>query len=282
MLIPYNRIMTMLGMVKGPLVSAWVQDYLDTIEQEVVQHRENAEILWTNFENALDDAFKDTNEEDDAITRLEHLEMKKGNLAQYTAKFNRLRKKAGWDADSNGTIRMYKRGLDLGLLTSMLKQVGANPNTLRGWQELATQHHDVYQQLKHEISFRKDVPRLASQLMAKKKETPPQKDPWAMDIDATRTDSVKADEKQRLRKEGRCFFCKEQGHLSRDCPKKKGQSNPKPPQQPRARANRKEDDKTTQVGNDDDPIQMLRSIRAKIGKGAFNGALDGLVEEEDF
>jgi Retrotransposon gag protein len=138
MLIPYNHVMTMLGMVKGPLVSAWVQDYLDTVEQEVVQHGENAEILWTNFKDALDNTFKDTNEEDNAITRLEHLEMKKGNLAQYTAKFNRLRKKAGWDADSNSTIRMYKRGLDLGLLTSMLKQVGANPNTLRGWQELAT------------------------------------------------------------------------------------------------------------------------------------------------
>jgi Zinc knuckle len=177
---------------------------------------------------------------------------------------------------------MYKRGLDLGLLTSMLKQVGANPNTLKGWQELATQHHDAYQQLKHEISFRKDVPRWASQLMAKKKDTPPQKDPWAMDIDVTRTDSAKADEKQRLRREGRCFFCKEQGHLSRDCPKKKGQNNLKLPQQPRVRANKKEDDETTQVGDDEDPIQMLRSIRAKIGKGAFNGALDGLVEEEDF
>jgi hypothetical protein len=31
MLIPYNHVMTMLGMVKGPLVSAWVQDYLDTL-----------------------------------------------------------------------------------------------------------------------------------------------------------------------------------------------------------------------------------------------------------
>jgi Zinc knuckle len=31
--------------------------------------------------------------------------------------------------------------------------------------------------MKHEISFRKDVSRWASQLMAKKKETIPQKDP---------------------------------------------------------------------------------------------------------
>jgi hypothetical protein len=80
--------------------------------------------------------------------------------------------------------------------------------------------------------------------MAKKKETIPQKDPWAIDINVTRTNSAKVDEKQRLRREGQCFFCKEQGHLSRDCPKKKGQNNPKPPQQPRARASKKEDDET--------------------------------------
>jgi hypothetical protein len=76
----------------------------------------------------------------------------------------------------------------------MLKQVGQNPMTMKGWQELATKHHDTYQQLKHEISFQKDVPRWASQLMSKKKEATPQKDPWAMDIDVTRTDLAKADE----------------------------------------------------------------------------------------
>jgi hypothetical protein len=162
MLIPYNHVMTMLGMVKGPLVSAWVQDYLDMIKQEVIQHEENAEILWHNFENALDDTFKDTNEEDDTITKLEHLEMKKGNLAQYNADFNLLRKKARWDADSSGIIRMYKRRLNLGLLINMLKHIRQKPMTMRGWQELAVQHHDAYQQLKHKISFWKDVPRWAS------------------------------------------------------------------------------------------------------------------------
>jgi hypothetical protein len=82
-------------MVKGPLVPAWVQDYLDTIEQEVTQYGKNNEILWAHFESTLDDAYKDTNEEDDTITKLEYLEMKKGNLLQYIVDFNLLRKKAG-------------------------------------------------------------------------------------------------------------------------------------------------------------------------------------------
>jgi hypothetical protein len=45
---------------------------------------------------------------------------------------------------------------------------------------------------------------------------------------------------------------------------------------------KKEDNETTQVGNDDDPIAVLRAIQAKLGKGAFDGALNGLVEEENF
>jgi hypothetical protein len=43
-----------------------------------------------------------------------------------------------------------------------------------------------------------------------------------------------------------------------------------------------EEDETTQVGDDKEPLTQLRTLQAKLGKGAFMGALDELVAEEDF
>jgi Zinc knuckle len=100
-----------------------------------------------------------------------------------------------------------------------------------------------------------------------------------------RVNTTNKDKKDRLQKEERCFFCEKQGHLSRQCPKKQGGVKPITPatSQPQARsAKTKEEDETTQVGDDEEPLAQLRILQAKLGKGAFTGALDEMVAEEDF
>jgi Zinc knuckle len=49
-----------------------------------------------------------------------------------------------------------------------------------------------------------------------------------MDVDAINTRSLSDEEKRRLMAEGRCFFCKQQGHMSRNCPKKPSHSSTVP------------------------------------------------------
>jgi hypothetical protein len=46
-----------------------------------------------------------------------------------------------------------------------------------------------------------------------------------MDIDTTQMGSgrMSEEERQQLRAEGRCFYCKVQGHMSPQCPKKQNQ-----------------------------------------------------------
>jgi Zinc knuckle len=41
-----------------------------------------------------------------------------------------------------------------------------------------------------------------------------------MDVDVVQTGRMSNEERQKLIKEGRCFYCKDVGHLSRECPKK--------------------------------------------------------------
>ena len=43
-----------------------------------------------------------------------------------------------------------------------------------------------------------------------------------------------------------------------------------------------EEDETTQVGDDEEPLTQLRTLQAKLGKGAFMGVLNEMVAEEDF
>jgi hypothetical protein len=60
-------------------------------------------------------------------------------------------------------------------------------------------------------------------------------DPNAMDVDAISTrNPLSEEEKRRLMAEGRCFFCKQQGHMSCHCPKKPNHPNTTPtsPQTP--------------------------------------------------
>jgi hypothetical protein len=47
---------------------------------------------------------------------------------------------------------------------------------------------------------------------------PKPKDPNAMEIDRVRARQITTDERTELMKAGRCFTCRKQGHLSRDCP----------------------------------------------------------------
>jgi Zinc knuckle len=55
------------------------------------------------------------------------------------------------------------------------------------------------------------------------------RNPNAMDIDTISTQNpLSEEEKKRLMAEGQCFFCKQQGHMSRNCPKKLSHLNAPP------------------------------------------------------
>jgi hypothetical protein len=179
MTILYNRIITMLSLIKGPAVSSWVDDYLTMLEGQLLLQGMNNEALWNDFETTLNRAFEDINKIDDAATDLERLKMaqkeepsKVSPLTKYISKFNELWQKAGWDVDAEGTIWYFCWGLTEGLLYSMLKAVGPRPNTLDGWQQLAVQHYNAFCQLTHKIDFWKQQPTWAeTPMLGKEGET---------------------------------------------------------------------------------------------------------------
>ena len=106
MIVPYNQVLTNLRYIKGPKVSTWVNEYLNTLDQEVVQYSEGVEILWTNYETELERMFAYTNKAQDAANALQKLEQK-DNLDKYIANFNTLRKVAKWAQNDKGTMLFF-------------------------------------------------------------------------------------------------------------------------------------------------------------------------------
>ena len=82
--------------------------------------------------------------------------------------------------------------------------------------------------------------------------------PDAMDTTPgrARVRRIDADEQAELMKAGKCFTCKKQGHLSRDCPQR-------PPQRPRTGAHASTSSQIEDVNSDDEEPAKVRSRKKK-------------------
>ena len=103
----------------------------------------------------------------------------------------------------------------------------------------------------------------------------------------TRARKIDVDERTELMRTGKCFTCKKQGHLSRDCPQR-------PPQRPRTNARASTSSQIEDVNSDDEEPAKVRSGKKKhsaseimdILREADEEAKDSIIQEffmkEDF
>jgi hypothetical protein len=106
-----------------------------------------------HFEENMDRAFKDIHTKDNAIIELMNLQIIGSDLGAYNTTFNQLIHKCGWNANEQGTMQLYQRGLIAILLKRMLEQDDC-PNTLDGWQDLAIKYQGKWLEAQHELAQR--------------------------------------------------------------------------------------------------------------------------------
>ena len=152
----------------------------------------------------------------------------------YIATFNALLAELGWQRNHPGTVKAFRAGLQSWIPQRIYdRDQYPREDDLDGWQEAARKEVSRSKLKKQEaggafgkggLTVRENL--LNNFLKAKKGR---RIDDDAMDIDTTeirRTEGPKTEgfkklnpeERKKLQTEGRCFKCKRQGHLARNCP----------------------------------------------------------------
>jgi hypothetical protein len=157
----------------------------------------------------------------------------------FLAQFKSLVEEAEFGLDTNSTMSMLASKLPFGMMNHIMKIV--RPHMFRGWLDAIGQYHadnTVVDNLKgnQEQKFhKKNATGFTPEQWAKILGVKIPKDPNTMDTSAghtkaffvkkkTQGHAVKTKEKPNLEtqcKEGHCFNCNQQGHLSKNCPKPK-------------------------------------------------------------
>ena len=210
--------------LKGGDTDSWRATFL---KQSVTARGEPNFGKWTDFLKELRDSFRPYNKEGDALDEI--IKMQQGNtsIEDHIAKFKVLLANSRVAEDSPAALDYFQKSIRIPLFKKILDQDNV-PETLPEWYKKA---------LKIDNNYHK-VQRIIRRDGLKKEEGRPkwnfqkEKDDNAMDVDViTKVYKTMTDEERaNLMKKGLCFRCRKAGHLSQDCPEKKGKATTLTPQ----------------------------------------------------
>ena len=231
---PYYRVMQHLSLIKGPLVDDWKQEQITTLVGKINDATNpigrDQEVLWNEYLTAFNDAFTDTTKKQHAQTQLKTLGMKGNDLDTYIANFKRLAKDAGYDLTALGTTDLFALGLQERLFERCMNRE-TQPETFTEWVDAAKAEitkqarKEAMRESKYQQTGHFSKPRTNG----RQKWIHPNDRTVPMDVDQPTYTRVRRayteQDKERLRGKGACFYCEQQGHMARDCPKEKRQQS---------------------------------------------------------
>jgi hypothetical protein len=195
---------------------AWAGQFVET---EMAKNVSGTLALGTysNFHQALVNAFSEYDSPGEALDQMKNLRMKsEDSIEEHIAKFKTMLTISKLDETSAAIIDLFRETLTVPLQRRILT-LETPPTTLKDWYDWATKLDYNWRKMQKIIGRsnqgNKGTPPAKKFYFQKKDE---KKDPNAMQVDA-----MTVDKRTKLMKEGRCFTCEDQGHISKDCPKKK-------------------------------------------------------------
>ena len=257
--------MLFLTFIKGPDVQEWTGSQVAWLGRRLLAGAgRNKEHLYDEVLDSFNTAFTDTMSVQKAKAEFRTLKMEKGELDMYIAKFERLARLANYNLQDQMVLDRFGAGLNPRLFTSIINN--SDPGTWTDWTRAVQGYQQKYLFIRSALGLK------ANNSDSKSRKKPQTAEQWksawsnkkssnpdAMDTTPVRTRARKidADERTELMRTGKCFTCKKQGHLSRDCPQR-------PPQRPCTNACASTSSShIEEVGSEDEEPAKVRSGKKK-------------------
>ena len=186
----------------------------------------------------------------------------------YINKFEWLARLTGYGLDTPFVLDKFRWGLVLGLYAAIVNGPD-DPVTWTDWVHLAQQYQQKYLLVQSNLEGRCVNPCKKTKeqwQQAFQSYQPKARDPNAMDIDWARAQQLTTEEQTELMKTGKCFTCKQLGHLSCNCPRCILQNNARASTS-KVEGGEEEDPSPTQVKANkfsaDDIIKIMQNVDDK-------------------
>ena len=178
--------------------------------------------VWEEFEQDFIQDWDDTNAHYKAAAELDKLKMEGSNIDHYIMKFAELARKAQYHEDDPAVLEKFKHGLLVRLLEAAMHH--DQPANWEQWKLSTRKQQAILTSIEpHRQAFfaEKKAKKPFFSQNNKGEFNPRRGGPSnTMDTSASLSKAVTEADKERYKKEGRCFFCGVQGHVSRSCSKK--------------------------------------------------------------
>ena len=226
-----QKIAFVLSYLRKGDADSWAESFQTQKAEEAKKSGKSLEFgSWTEFQNEITEAFQSLDAQKDALSDLNQLYLDKKSTAEdHVARFKTLVVKAELKEEKD-LITKFQQSLPHRMRRIIAFQ--KEPTTLKEWYEAAIKVDNLERRLNEDLarqpsryggnfqmqqqrsfktpnSFRPSgTPKT---YIPPRSRPPPYRDPNAMDVDA-----ISTEEREKLMKAGKCFICKEVGHMARE------------------------------------------------------------------
>lgn len=214
--------------MKGPIAKGWAMDYTKKDDQGNFIKKQTIDDLLTN----IGKDFKEVEQAAKATSTLEALRQGRHSVDAYNGAFNTIKEETGFNEAA--LISQYVKGLKPSIALELLKSENV-PTTLANWQDRAARYEISQATYARKTGFSQYIypdqvtrnPHQEEPISRTGRQEPPKSD-WDMVVDEreilelAKLTKLTETERRQFMREGRCFKCKKLGHISYNCPTKKG------------------------------------------------------------